>query len=531
MKKSEKILFEAREGQAFYEGREAFIKAALVAVSERFSLDGAAFYEYDEKNGLLRQRQRHAAGVSFEHEEHLRPAPGSAAARALETLSAVADKAPGGSFLYSPFKFDYCDPAGGRGVTQCAGLIRLERSPRKRRFSTAESARADAYLRSYLRDYYKAEFFSLHRKYEKNVSAITELTEVFATSLRVSESFRHIISGIQAYFGFDRVRLYLIDEKNRKLKGELSSDIRGQIKSISYEEIPLEAGAHRFADIVLGRSSGAFMERYKDCVLYMPLAVQGVTIGLLIVDNLLSQQRIEPAELDMLKSFGGQIALAVDNSRLFDKVEELSLYDELTKLPLRRYFNQRFQEEFYRAERFKQPLALIWADVDYFKEVNDTYGHQIGDKVLKAAGRVILSNLRKIDFPCRYGGDEIIILLPQASGAEAQRLAQRLLRELSELRIPVPFSKTRELRVTMSIGVSTFPADASSMDGLLEKADDALYWVKSHGRGKIALYADVAAEEKQAAEAGAAPRGPGRNGPSPLPPPAAGPGGTTDGQS
>jgi diguanylate cyclase (GGDEF)-like protein len=204
----------------------------------------------------------------------------------------------------------------------------------------------------------------------------------------------------------------------------------------------------------------------------------------------------------MLKSFGGQIALAVDNSRLFDKVEELSLYDELTKLPLRRYFNQRFQEEFYRAERFKQPLAMVWADVDYFKEVNDTYGHQIGDKVLKEAGRLILSNLRKIDFPCRYGGDEIVILLPQATGEEARRLAQRLSQELAELRIPVPFSKTRELRVTMSIGISTFPADAATMEGLLEKADDALYWVKSHGRGKIALYSDVAEEKKKAEAAG-----------------------------
>ena len=500
MKKSVKI---PNGGQAFYEGHDAFMKAALEDVSGRFSLDGASFYEYDEKSGLLRQRQRHAAGVSFEHEENLRPSPGSAAARAIETLSHVVSRTPGGSFLYSPFKFDYYDPSGGRSVTPSFGLVRMERSPRKRRFSPAEAARADAHLRSYLRDYYKAEFFSLHRKYDKNVAAITELTEVFATALRVRDSFRHILSGIQTYFGFDRVRLYLIDEKNRKLKGELSADIRGQIKSISYEEIPLEAGAHRFADIVLGRSSGAFMERYKDCVLYMPLAVQGVTIGLLIVDNLLSQQRIEPAELAMLKSFGGQIALAVDNSRLFDKVEELSLYDELTKLPLRRYFNQRFQEEFYRAERFKQPLALVWADVDYFKEVNDTYGHQIGDQVLKEAGRLILSNLRKIDFPCRYGGDEIIILLPQASGAEAQRLAERLNRELSELRIPVPFSRTKELRVTMSIGVSTFPADASSMDGLLEKADYALYWVKSHGRGKIALYSDVAGEkEKEQAAAG-----------------------------
>ncbi len=492
-------------GRAYYDGRDAFMRAALEAVTEQFGLDGASFYELEEKTGLLRLRHRYASGVSFEHEENLRPAPGSAAARALETLKAASSKTAAGSFVYSPYRFEYCDPAGGTTMVPCLGLVRLERTPRKRRFTPKETERADAYLRSFLRDYYKAEFFSLSRKYDKSVAAITELTEVFASALRASESFRHILGGIQTYFGFDRVRLYLIDEKNRKLKGELSADIRGQIKSIAYEEIPLEPGAHRFADIVLGRSSGAFMERYKDCVLYMPLSVQGVTIGLLIVDNLLSQQRIEPQELAMLKSFGGQIALAVDNSRLFDKVEELSLYDELTKLPLRRYFNQRFQEEFYRAERFKQPLALVWADVDYFKEVNDTYGHQIGDKVLKEAGRVILSNLRKIDFPCRYGGDEIIILLPQATGVEAVRLAQRLSQELSELRIPVPFSKTRELRVTMSIGVSTFPQDAASMDALLEKADDALYWVKSHGRGKIALYTDVAAEkekEKNAAAGG-----------------------------
>lgn len=493
---------EPAAGQANYDGRDAFMKACLEAAAARFGLDGASFYEFDERGGLLRLRLRHASGVSFEHEENLRPAPGSAAARALETLQAASSKGPGGSFLYSPFRFDYCDPSGGHAVVPCFGLVRLERSPRRRAFTKAEAEKADAWLRSFLRDYYKAEFFSLNRKYDKNVAAITELTEVFATALRVRDSFRHILSGIQTYFGFDRVRLYLIDEKNRKLKGELSADIRGQIKSISYEEIPLEPGAHRFADIVLGRSSGAFMERYKDCVLYMPLAVQGVTIGLLIVDNLLSQQRIEPQELAMLKSFGGQIALAVDNSRLFDKVQELSLYDELTKLPLRRYFNQRYQEEFYRAERFKQPLAMIWADIDYFKEVNDTYGHQIGDKVLKEAGRVILANLRKIDFPCRYGGDEIIILLPQATGEEARRLAQRLSSELGELRIPVPFSSARELRVTMSIGVSTFPQDASTMDALLEKADDALYWVKSHGRGKIALYSEIAAEKKAAAASG-----------------------------
>jgi len=492
------------ENHVFFESREAFLKGLLGSAARLFAAERVSFYYYDEKNSLLRLMMRRVGGISFEAEESVRPSPDSPASEALGTLKPVVFRNKAGHFLLTPFHIEIYSPSANREAP-LQGLIKLERSPGKRRFSPAEAAAAHEHIGDFMRSYYKSEFVGLNKKYAKNLAAITELTEIFANSLRVRESFKHILTGIQTYFGFDRVRLYLIDEKSEKLKGELSSDIRGHIKSIAYEEIPLEAGAHRFADIVLGHSSGAFMERYKDCVLYMPLVVQGVTIGLLIVDNLLSQQKIEPGELAMLKSFAGQIGLALDNVRLFDKVEELSLYDELTKLPLRRYFNQRYQEEFYRAERFKQPLAMLWADIDYFKEVNDTYGHQIGDRVLKEVGRVILSNLRKIDFPCRYGGDEILILLPQATGEEAGKLARRLSEEIREIKIPVPFSKMRELSVSVSLGISTFPADAASMETLLEKADDALYWVKSHGRGGIALAGEVEklkAEEKNKISSG-----------------------------
>ena len=491
------------ETSGFFESREAFLNGLLESASRLFAVERVSFYYYDEKNALLRLMMRRAGGIAFQAEESVRPSPDSPAAEALSSLKPVVFRNKAGHFLLVPFRIEIYSSSANREAP-LQGLIKLERSPGKRRFSPNEASAAHERLGNFMRSYYKAEFVGLNKKYAKNLGAITELTEIFANSLRVRESFKHILTGIQTYFGFDRVRLYLIDEKNEKLKGELISDICGQIKSISYEEIPLEAGAHRFADIVLGRSSGVFMERYKDCVLYMPLVVQNITIGLLIVDNLLSQQKIEPGELAMLKSFAGQIGLALDNVRLFDKVEELSLFDELTKLPLRRYFNQRYQEEFYRAERFNAPLAMIWADVDYFKEVNDTYGHQIGDRVLKEVGRVILANLRKIDFPCRYGGDEILILLPQATGEEAGKLARRLAAEIREIKIPVPFSKTRELSVSVSLGISTVPADASSMETLLEKADDALYWVKSHGRGGIALAGDVEklkAEEKAKASA------------------------------
>jgi len=502
MRKAKKNLREiGGEHPSFFVSREAFLKGLLESASRLSAVERVSFYYYDEKKALLRLMMRRSGEASFEAEEDARLAPDSQADAALASQKPAVFSNKAGHFLLVPYRIEIYMP-GTAGQAPLRGLVRLERPLKKgRRFSPAEAALAHEHIGDFMRSYYKAEFVNISGKYAKNLAAITELTEIFANSLRVRDSFKNILTGIQTYFGFDRVRLYLIDEKGQKLKGELSSDVRGQIKNISYEEIPLEAGAHRFADIVLGKSSGVFMERYKDCVLYMPLVVQGVTMGLLIVDNLLSQQKIDPEGQAILKSFAGQIGLALDNVRLFEKVEELSLYDELTKLPLRRYFNQRFQEEFYRAERFKQPLAVIWADLDYFKEVNDTYGHQIGDQVLKEAGRVILANLRKIDFPCRYGGDEIIILLPQATGVEARKLAARLAEEIGEIKIPVPFSRTKELTVSVSLGISTFPADAASMDALLEKADDALYWVKSHGRGRIALAGDVErlkAEEKQA---------------------------------
>ncbi|NLO91571.1 MAG: GGDEF domain-containing protein, partial [Elusimicrobia bacterium] len=187
----------------------------------------------------------------------------------------------------------------------------------------------------------------------------------------------------------------------------------------------------------------------------------------------------------------GQIALAVDNAMLFERVQELSQYDELTKLPVRRYFMERLQEEVYRAERFGQPVSLIWMDLDHFKEINDTYGHQTGDVVLKEVSRMIMSNLRKIDMPCRYGGDEIVIMLPQSRLDEAKAIAMRLSREASEIRVPGAMAGGADLRVSVSQGVATIPGDASSLDELMKHADEALYWVKTNGRGGGAVYGEV----------------------------------------
>ena len=483
-----------------FENKDAFFGFVLEYFCKYFKIDGASFFEYDAENSFLKMKLHLRNGIIFEDEENILITEDSVLNASVFEKSPLAIRVFSTDFLYIPFILDSHEintANTDNSRKERLGFIRLEREAKKRSFSKKEMDLAQNAVRELTRDLYKAEFVDLNKRYSKNIMAITELTEIFATSLRVNESFKHILEGVQKYFVFDRARLYLVNKDANKLQGELSVDISGRISSLSYEEIPLEVGGHRLADIILSKKRNPFFDRYTDCVLYVPLVIQGVNTGLLIVDNMLSQQKIEESEFAMLKSFAGQIALVVDNVKLFDKVEELSLYDELTALPLRRYFQERFQEEFYRAERFKQPMALVWADVDYFKDVNDTYGHQIGDKVLKEVGRVIISNLRKIDFPCRHGGDEILILLPQATGEDAKRFSKRLLDEIKDMRIPVSFSKDKFVNISLSIGIATFPDDASSGDALLQKADEALYWVKSHGRGNIALYGETVRKESK----------------------------------
>lgn len=459
---------------------------ALSLTARHLRLDQVCFFSWNPDESALSLEFAWTGNACVEAEEQI-AVPESSALRPLVDESRIC-ASPGLAYpaIYVPVCW-----GGFRGAA-----LRLERFRKASPFSEAGRELAKGLADELGQNLYHADINQRNKEQLKRANALTELTAVFASSMRVRDGLRLILQGIQRYFGFDRVRLYLADLQAQKLTGELSADIRGQARSLSHEVIPLQPGAHRFADIILGTGGETRGDRFMESVVYLPLTVQGNPTGLLIVDNLLSQQPVLSEDLITLKSFAGQIALAVDNARLFDRVQELSLYDELTRLPVRRYFMERFQEETYRAERFGQALALIWIDVDYFKEVNDTYGHQIGDQVLKEAGRVILRNLRKIDFPCRYGGDEILILLPQARPEEAKAIAARLSREMGEIRVPVPFSKVSELRVGISQGIAVFPGDAASMDELLQKADEALYWVKSHGRGGIALYGEVLGNQK-----------------------------------
>jgi diguanylate cyclase (GGDEF)-like protein len=178
-----------------------------------------------------------------------------------------------------------------------------------------------------------------------------------------------------------------------------------------------------------------------------------------------------------------QASIAIENERLHRTVKRQAITDELTQLANRRRFTETLAVEVRRAERFGDPLSLVLADLDDFKQINDRYGHQAGDEVLRRFSDVLRDNVRDFDLPVRYGGEEFAVLLPETGLEGAEQLARRLQVALLALRLPEIGGD--HAPVTASFGVAAFPA-ARSAEELLSAADGALYRAKAAGKNRVA---------------------------------------------
>ncbi|GAB4269615.1 MAG: diguanylate cyclase [Deferrisomatales bacterium] len=168
-----------------------------------------------------------------------------------------------------------------------------------------------------------------------------------------------------------------------------------------------------------------------------------------------------------------------------EKLQELSSVDPLTRLYNRRYFMEALAAEFSRSDRYATPLSFVMVDIDHFKRLNDTYGHQAGDDVLREMGALIRRQIRAADTPGRYGGEEFCILLPQTAVEGAREFAQRLRVAVEAASFP---AQGRELRLTASLGVSSCPSEGvESGEDLIRRADEALYEAKETGRNRVVV--------------------------------------------
>ena len=206
----------------------------------------------------------------------------------------------------------------------------------------------------------------------------------------------------------------------------------------------------------------------------------GDMIGTVYVDNRSVGNIFSKEDLTLLESFATLAGMAIENAHLY----ELAIMDELTKCYVRRYFEQRVREEFSRAERQGSSMSLLMIDVDQFKEVNDRYGHPVGDSVLKEIASTIKRSLRTYDLLARLGGDEFAIILPEVGFQDAYRVAEKIRVACGQLVFPGVQGKT-----TISIGIACYPLHhVSNVESLLKKADVALYKAKQLGRNTSFFY-------------------------------------------
>lgn len=208
----------------------------------------------------------------------------------------------------------------------------------------------------------------------------------------------------------------------------------------------------------------------------LPIKSDKFISGAVIVEG--SQQRY----MEQLRTITTFLGIEIKKSNLFEKVKRLSVNDGLTGLLVRRYFQKRIEETFAAPSEKETILSLLIVDVDKFKNVNDKFGHQAGDLVLKETARMLEKNAREIDLVCRFGGDEFSIGLPNTTKDEALQIAERLRVSIQNHRIP--FESTT-LHATVSIGVASYPEDGQDFKTLYSYADLALYAAKNTGSNRV----------------------------------------------
>jgi len=180
--------------------------------------------------------------------------------------------------------------------------------------------------------------------------------------------------------------------------------------------------------------------------------------------------------------------LVKKNRELVKQLEELAIRDPLTGLYNRRHLHACLDEELARAERYNNTFCMVMLDIDHFKAVNDTYGHPFGDYVLKKLGEIIRGSLRTVDSLYRYGGEEFFILMPETAREGAESLVNR---SMTAIREYVFFCDGQEMNITISMGVSIFPDQATDQRELIRLADQALYRAKETGRDRVVFASEI----------------------------------------
>jgi diguanylate cyclase (GGDEF)-like protein len=214
--------------------------------------------------------------------------------------------------------------------------------------------------------------------------------------------------------------------------------------------------------------------------LRLPLVFEENLLGILWIWG----QNLTKADLPVMSIFAKQIGISLERARLFQEVQSLALTDSLTGLHNRRNLFEVGRVEFARAHRMNRAFCCMMLDLDHFKQINDNYGHPIGDQVIKEFARRCKTSVREVDLVGRYGGEELVIFLPETDRKIAIQVAERLRTSIAAAPIRIA---DQEICMTVSIGVAAKDENTLQLETLIARADQAMYIAKHKGRNRVAI--------------------------------------------
>lgn len=281
-------------------------------------------------------------------------------------------------------------------------------------------------------------------------------------------------------------RIKFTQDLNAKLKDslELEYNLFDLTKDLSHciEESDILKTFSEKICVIFNISECAFLETQQDKNKrfrkenILPIILNGKT------KLYLGLKGIEETNRKKMDVLINQLQLSLKRHGLYSEIQKLSITDTLTGMFIRRYFMERFKQELQRSKQNTFELSLLLIDIDNFKHYNDTYGHITGDAILIEVAKIIGYSLRQIDMAARYGGEELCVLLPQTGKEGALFAAERIRAGTSEALIK---AYDESIKVTLSIGIASYPNDAENTTDLIDTADKALYKAKAQGKNKV----------------------------------------------
>jgi diguanylate cyclase (GGDEF)-like protein len=354
----------------------------------------------------------------------------------------------------------------------------------------------------------REEALSDSRRWLTRVNALVMVISTISTKNHLNEIFTKSLEEARRVFNADSGLIYsispesgrmsivgsfgysdeVLDKMKRKGIGKASScQASTDLEAVVVDNLATDEKCPTLAKVTTGSA------------ICLPITEGNALLGVLHLRRR-HPDALTPEDIQLAQAMTYQFGLAMQRASLFEQVNRLPITDPMTGLYNYRKLTRDLDREIVRSKRYRHPFSFIMADIDHFKNLNDTYGHQAGDAVLREVARTLNSSRREVDRVYRYGGEEFSILLPETDWPEALEVAEKLRKKIAAMEVRTD-GQEEAITATISMGVASFSHDSLALEHLVSAADEALYRAKEMGRDKVVAHAALN-EETAASGAG-----------------------------